>query len=260
MSAPRPAPSPGRPAATAVPEGWRPGPPDYVGIGAPGSRTSWWHGLILRHPHVALPTGRPGELHFFDDGWRRAPDETDLARYHAMFPRPPGSLAGEWTPTYLQQVWTPPLLRRAAPDARLLVVLRDPVARFRADMAEPRDRPGGSPTPRAAANAAFSRGLYADQLLRLWRAFPREQVLVLQLERCVSDPRRELERTFTFLGLPPHATSGIDPDSGVIADAAADPAPSDWSTEQLARHYETENARLAELLPDLELALWRVPR
>ena len=96
--------------------------------------------------------------------------------------------------------WTPPLLRQAAPEARLLVLLRDPVERFRSGrtLAENRFRVGA--TARAAANAAFNRGLYADQLLRLWRAFPRDQVLVLQYERCVADPPGQLAAHLRFPG------------------------------------------------------------
>ena len=93
--------------------------------------------------------------------------------------------------------WTPRLLRRAAPDARLLVLVRDPVERFRSGRTLAENRLTVGSTARAAANAAFGRGLYADQLLRLWRVFPREQVLVLQYERCVADARSELRRTFT---------------------------------------------------------------
>jgi hypothetical protein len=261
MAGPRHAPDHDGAGAAAVPDGWRPGPPDYVGVGTSGSGTAWWHGLIRQHPDVARLPGRPEALRFFDDGWQRSLDDDDLARYHAMFARPPGALAGEWTPDYLQQVWTPPLLRLTAPEARILVLLRDPVERFRDDLAGADE---GSrrrqPTSRAAANAAFSRGLYADQLSRLWRAFPREQVLVLQSERCVIDPRRELERTFTFIGLSPEAAADIDPGHRGDAVTAAVPVVDDWQSEQLARHYAPELARLAALLPELDLSLWRAAR
>ena len=110
--------------------------------------------------------------------------------------------------------WTPALLREAAPEARLLVLLRDPVERFRSGRTLAENRLTVGSTARAAANAAFNRGLYADQLLRLWRAFPREQVLVLQYERCVADARAQLARTFVFLGLEPDVPSAWIPDGG----------------------------------------------
>ena len=37
---------PGPPEPPKVPEGWRPGPPHYVGVGAQKAGTSWWNRLI----------------------------------------------------------------------------------------------------------------------------------------------------------------------------------------------------------------------
>ena len=124
--------------------------------------------------------------------------------------------------------WTPALLRRAAPEARLLVLLRDPVERFRSGTTLAENRFTVGSTARAAANAAFNRGLYADQLLRLWQAFPREQVLVLQYERCVADPRGELARTYAFIGLAPDVPRVVDPAARVNESPGPKVALSDW--------------------------------
>ena len=143
-------------------------------------------------------------MHFFDPFWdgsfgderRRAlPARTSRARS--------GTIAGEWTPRYMYDVWTPALLARRAPaDARLLVSLRDPLERYRSHL---RTRIAALPDERvssaATAAIALSRSLYAYPLLRVLRHFPREQVLVLQHERCRRRPAGELRRTFEFLGL-----------------------------------------------------------
>jgi hypothetical protein len=240
-------------------EEWRTGPPDYVGVGTARSGTSWWDSLVNAHPQVTRPPTTPKEVHFFDDRWQGSLDESDVARYHALFARPPGHLSGEWTPGYMLDAWAPALLRRAAPDARLLVLLRDPVERFRSGRTLAENRLTVGSTARAAANAAFSRGLYADQLLRLWSAFPREQVLVLQYERCVGDPRGQLLRTFEFLGLEPTVPPGLDLTTRVNPSRGAKVSLDPWQEDQLVRHYAAESLRLAELVPDLDLALWRMP-
>ncbi len=161
-----------------------------MGVGTARSGTSWWDSLINQHPAVFRQAGTPKEVHFFDGLWADGLRPGDVERYHALFARPAGAISGEWTPGYMLDAWTPALLREAAPDARLLVLLRDPVERFRSGRTLAENRFTVGSTARAAANAAFNRGLYADQLLRLWRAFPREQVLVLQYERCVADTPR----------------------------------------------------------------------
>jgi hypothetical protein len=231
-----------------------------VGVGVAHAGTAWWDRLILAHPGVTRAPAFPDSVDFFRGRWRDGLDDAAASRYHAWFPRPPGALAGEWTVTYMLDAWVPPLLRRAAPDARLMVLLRDPVTRFRSGRVGDEGRGRRAVTARAAANASFSRGLYADQLARLWSAYPRDQVLVLQYERCLDDPRAELRRTYAFLGLDP------GPADEVGASRPDDPpttSPDDVLDERqaatLARAYAPENARLAALLPDLDLGLWIPP-
>jgi hypothetical protein len=117
-------------------------------------------------------------------------------------------VAGEWTPDYLHLPWVPNLLAEAAPDALLLVLLRDPVERFRSGLAHERTRRGR--VVLEAAAAAVSRGFYDEALARWTVHFDPSQILLLQYERCVADPRAELARTYRFLGLEPFTPDGID--------------------------------------------------
>jgi len=243
-----------------APEGWRAGAPDYVGVGTARSGTTWWDSLINAHPHVSRPPQTPKEIHFFDGLWASALTEADIKRYHGHFARPDGHVSGEWTPGYMLDVWTPALLRQAAPGARLLVLLRDPVERFRSGRTLAENRFTVGSTARAAANAAFSRGIYADQLLRLFAVFPREQVLVLQYEQCVADPSAQLERTYVHIGLPPEIPAGLDLGGRVNESRGPKVSLSTWQEDQLRRRYAPENERLAALLPELDLALWKAPR
>ena len=244
-----------------APKGWTVGPPDYVGVGTARSGTTWWDSLVRAHPRVSRHAETPKEVHFFDGLWREAMNEADVRRYHGFFARPSGHLSGEWTPGYMLDVWTPRLLRQAAPDARLLVLLRDPVERFRSGRTLAENRFTVGATARAAANAAFNRGIYADQLQRLWNVFPREQVLVLQYERCVADPATELRRTWEFIGLEPEIPAGLELDARVNESRGPKISLNEWQQEQLVRRYAPENARLAAMLPhELDLALWQAPR
>jgi hypothetical protein len=236
-------------------EGWTYGPPDFVGVGAQKAGTSWWYSLIARHPGVHHRGSRTKELHYFDRFFGAPFGPEDVEEYHRQFPRPPGTIAGEWTPGYLSDFWMPPLLRRAAPDARLLVILRDPVERYRSGLTHTAGL-SRDPLRRADAIGGFVRGLYARQLEGLWRHFPREQVLVLQYERCQKDTAAELGRTLSFLGLDPTAVPVVDlerrvnetviPKVEIPADVGA----------ALTEEYRADVARLCDLVPELDLSLW----
>jgi len=177
--------------------GGEPAPPDYIGVGALGSGTGWWHAMLLAHPEIGPPRGRRRALHHFDRFCASEMTEADVAEYHARFPRRAGTIRGEWTGRYMFDGWTPPLLRRAAPDARLLVMISDPVERYRAILADRlAKREAGEPV---FMTDVVERRSFASQLARLRRYFDPERILVLQFERCRREPLVQYRRTLDFL-------------------------------------------------------------
>ena len=219
-------------------------------MGAQRSGTTWWYDLIASHPGVH--DGVAKELHFFHRYSQRAFTPADADVNASYFPRPSGTRAGDWSPGYLAHFWAPPCLREAAPEARVLVLLRDPVERYISGVGlQSETRRSGA----ASASAAFRLGLYGSQLEHLLRSFPPEQVLVLQFERCVKDPATELGRTYEFLGLDA-AFSPPDLASPRNAARVAKPTIDDDHRRWLVEGYEREVAHVAELAPTLDLALW----
>jgi hypothetical protein len=241
------------PAPPHCPAGWRTGPPDFIGIGVQRCGTTRWFDLIASHPEV-VTTLRQRELHYFDRFYAGHTAQ-DIAGYHDYFPRDERT-TGEWTPLYLSAPWIPSMLAQAAPDARLLVIVRDPVERYLSGLeldARVAAR-RGAPLSRYAPLEAFVRGLYHGQLQRLLGCFDRSQLLLLQYERCTRDPLPELRRTFEFLGL-----SDID----FAADVSAHPkrqrekpqlAPD--TREAYVGAYTEDVLRLAADFPEIDLALW----
>jgi hypothetical protein len=240
------------------PPGWRLGPPDFVGVGAQRCGTSWWYrGTMRSHPGV-VRVAKPGkELHYFDRFWAgEAPDDF-VERYHALFPRPPGAITGEWTPRYMVDFWSMRLLREAAPDARLLIMLRDPIERLRSGIQRERmlADEAGAPFELAHLSEAVYRGLYYEQIRGVLELYPREQVLILQFERCLADPFAEMRRTQEFLGLEPldelpdklrrhKRPPGTKPDLSAAR------------VDELRRRFHDDVAHLAGLCPELDLELW----
>ncbi len=228
-------------------------PPDFVGVGVQKAGTTWWWSLISRHPRVWCRSYTVKEQHYFDDLAGTAPEELDAAAYHRLFARPRGMRAGEWTPRYLFDPWAVPLLAAAAPEARILVLLRDPVERYLSGRAHFMRRSGGEDDE--VEEDAVARGLYADQLDRLFACFSRDRVLVLQYEHVLSDVLGELRRTYRFLDLP---------DSFVPASASARVNETTWArpgidderAAMLVELYRPQLERLERLLPDFDFSLW----
>ncbi len=251
-----------------------PGPPDFVGVGALGAGTGWWHSLLLAHPEIEPPDARRSALHFFDRFCATEMTDADVAAYHARFPRRDGVLSGEWTGRYMFDAWTPPLLRRAAPDAKLLVLLSDPIELYRAVFTE-RMAKNGEGDQLYMADVVDRRS-FGAQLARLHRFFDREQILVLQFEQCRRDPVRQYHRTLEFLGVrdasfTPWRLRGraarrllelVVPrrfGARVAGRPAAQPEPAPlWPDLEASLHtaLDPDVEALRELAPELDLTLW----
>ena len=231
------------------------GPPDFVGVGTQRSGTTWWFRLLVSHPGIRAPRRRRKELHFFDRFCTREMQDSDIKRYHRLFPRADGQIVGEWTPRYMRDVWTPLLLQRAAPRAKLLVLLRDPIERFRSGVPHRMTR-NPRLTHEILAIDAFERSRYAVQLRRLREFFDEEQILVLQYERCRLDPLGEYGRTLRFLGAAPgHEPEELERLRGTTMASKKEPL---WRDLELALRtaLEPDVEQLCELVPGLQLELW----
>ena len=244
------------PPAPDPPAGWRTGPPDFVGVGAQRSGTTRWFDLIVAHPEVAEPLATRKELHYFDRFHSDPFTAGDAAAYSEYFPRPQGLRTGEWSPSYLPSPWAPAMLAAAAPYARLLVLLRDPVERYVSALQRHQRvaLASGQPLNAMAPLDAFTRGLYHAQLSRLLKRFPRSQVLILQYERCTAEPRSELRRTYEFLGL---RETGFLP----TLDAHPNRQPDKLELHpevrgMLVEAYAEEVALLIADYPEIDVSLW----
>jgi hypothetical protein len=183
--------------------------PEFVVLGAQKAGTSTLYAGLAAHPQV-VPALRK-EVHAFDTG------PVDARRYRANFPtlaaraaveRATGlpAITGEATPFYLFHPLAPARAHAVIPDALLVVVLRDPVARAvsgyhhavrfgderrpielaldpgREEPLAPPDDARSYDSRRSAARRRgyLARGRYAEQLERWFAHYPREQVLVLE--------------------------------------------------------------------------------
>lgn len=241
---------------------WVTGPPDFIGVGAQRSGTTWWWRLLCDHPRIHDSAVK--ETHFFDRYYSRELNATGLGEYHRLFARPVGFLTGEVCPSYISCFWIPRLLHQAAPDARIIVMLRDPLRRYQSGLSHELDTLKKSVRRRRhtyvgalAARAALTRSLYGRQLQWLFEYFDRSQVLLMQYERCLQDPVRELQRTYSFVGAEPaHHT----PSDSLIARRSRSSPPQIVLPEELSDAVRQEIRRdveeLTQFAPEIDLDLW----
>jgi Sulfotransferase family len=246
------------------------GPPDFVGVGALGSGHGWWLSLLLTHPEIEPPDAKRRALHFFDRFCADEMTAADVAAYHARFPRRPGTICGEWTGRYMLDGWTAPLLKRAAPDAKLLVMLSDPIERYRAVFMQ--RKATLEKGERLFMTDVVDRRSFGAQLARLHRFFDPERILVLQFERCRRDPAGQYRRTLEFLGVRdtafvPRRVRPVGLIDRVLPRRVGErltrrPSPTRteplWPDVEASLHaaLDPDVAALKQLVPELDLALW----
>ncbi|HET9672118.1 MAG TPA: sulfotransferase [Actinomycetota bacterium] len=176
--------------------------PTFLGIGVPRAGTTWLHSLLASHPAVYLPTQRK-EIRFFD----RHYDE-GTAWYERFFCPPQEReryrAIGEISPQYLYDPRCPDRIAELLPDAKLIVMLRHPVARAYSQygfVIQRRGYRGSFDAFVASRPRALEMGHYATYLAAYRRRFERDRILLLLFEEAVGEggnARGELAR---FLGI-----------------------------------------------------------
>ena len=200
--------------------------PDFLIAGVPKAGTTALHAALAPHPGLYLSPvkepkffltdgppprhGGPGDVQTYQEHvWRR--DD-----YEALFAAAPdGALLGEATPFYLHDLDSHARIKALVPQARLVVLLRDPVDRAHSNWThlwnaglEPEAdflaACRAEPARIAAGWAQFwhyvGLGRYGRQIEHLYRHFPREQVLLLRYRELKDDPAATLDRVCAFLG------------------------------------------------------------
>ena len=202
--------------------------PDFFIAGAPKAGTTALHAALARHQALYMSAvkepkffltdgppparGGPGDVQTYREHvWRRED-------YEALFdPAPAGVLRGESTPFYLYNKAALRRIRALIPDARIIVILRDPVERAHSNWTHMWSagldpigdvvRACAEEDRRIAAGWAdfwhyTALGRYGEQLEHLYTVFPRDQVMVLRYRALIENPAGVLDRICAFLCVP----------------------------------------------------------
>ena len=202
--------------------------PDFFIIGAPKCGTSSLFHYLGGNPKIFLPSNK--EPHFYakdmytrDTGLSRRVE--DRSRYMKLFePAQSGQFTVDASTWYLFSHQAVPAILRDRPDARFIVMLRNPVDMalslhrhhvrklyddiddfweawsLNATRASGKSLPRYCPDPKMLHYREACR--FAPMLERLFALVPREQVHVVVFEDFVRDPRQAYLNALAFLGVP----------------------------------------------------------
>lgn len=208
--------------------------PAFLIVGAQRCGTTSMYRTLAQHPAVLKPVRQKG-VHYFDTdyqrglGWYRAHFALEHTARSVQARTGVRPLAFESSPYYLFHPLAAQRIAKDLPQARLLVLLRDPVERaysayeherargyetepFETALELERSRLRGEvermaldPTYYSYChqhNAYVARGEYVDQLDRLERVLGRERIHVIDSHDFFERPEMVLPAVLDFLGLP----------------------------------------------------------
>lgn len=248
--------------------------PSFLIAGAQRSGTTTLFRLLSEHPNLVRPTLVKGTGYFDDHHhrgrrWYRAhfPIRA-LARWRASGPGPLASF--ECSGYYMCHPLAPGRIAAELPDARVVVMLRDPVDRaisahghelnrgfesasFIEAIAAEERRISGE-VDRLAADehyrsfehrhhAYLARGEYAGQVAALMDALGKDRVYVMDADAFFADPQREFAALQEWLGLPVWLPEHVDRWNA----GAREPLPAAWR-DRLDTHFEPYDRALADLI------------
>ncbi len=219
--------------------------PDFVVIGSHKCGSSSLYYYLSQHPQI-LPAAVK-EVHFFDGNFEKGP-----LYYRAYFPLrseiddrkkqlAKTVITGEATPNYLFFPHVPRRMAQVVPEAKLIVLLRDPVHRafshymhnrrskhrktdreplsFEEAIAQESERLRGERERMLAEESYYSnayrfyaycqRGIYVEQLQEYGKFFDRSRIFVLKSEDFFNNTAEAYGRVLKFLGLDPHVPADL---------------------------------------------------
>lgn len=176
---------------------------------------------LRENPQIFMPDRK--ELHYFDDeslDW----ENPDYSGYEAMFKGlRKGQIAGEATPIYMYWRLCAERIRRYNKRMKIVVVLRNPVERayshwmmewnrgneemsFRDAIREELKKMRVEPSRQDRVRSYVERGMYSEQVGRLFDAFGRRNVLLIKHEDLLMSHRVMMDKVQRFIGARPVET------------------------------------------------------
>ena len=201
--------------------------PDFYVVGAGRAGTTSVSRYLSQHPGIFVPSSKSSSFFYARDlsGSPLAKKGASIPEwfvrdevgYHGLYsPAPAGSICGDVSPVYLASTRVAGRIAAARPDAKILVLLRNPVDRvYSRYVGRRRDGLERIPTfeelvereidtdlVRDDAHASYlASGMIAHHLRTYFEAFPRENIQIHFYEEFAGDTPRVMASICRFLGV-----------------------------------------------------------
>jgi len=182
------------------------------------------HAFLRAHPEVFMPSAK--EIHYFGSDLQGLPYELDQERYHALFRGTEGKRrVGATCAMALYSNQGAEEIRREVPDAKIVMLLRDPVEMMyafhselvyqgmehvkdfrKAVLLEPERKRGRGLPQNSLPPSIFlycEMASYAEQVHRFYAHFPQEQIHVILFDDFQKDLPGVYRRLLQFLEVNP---------------------------------------------------------
>jgi len=207
--------------------------PDFYLIGSQKSGTTSLFEYLLQHP--SIPSNLSKDIRFFDKyynkgvNWYKLYFPINTKKFLKQNLQNNNFCIGDGTERYLDYPHTPERIKKLTPNAKFIILLRDPITRTHSHYnfnvnrgIESRsfenaieyekkiisvefDKMLKNPSYYSDDYFKFSyidRSIYVKKLKRWMEVFPKEQFLILQSEKFFEDPSKVYNQVLKFLNLP----------------------------------------------------------
>jgi len=190
---------------------------NFIVAGTQKGGTSALNKYLKEHGKISMAQIK--EVHYFDTESNFV-GEADYSQYESSFELFSNQkILGEATPVYMYWYAAPRRIWEYNPQMKIILILRNPIERAYSHWNMNRTRDSDSSSFMEAirneearckealpiqhrAYSYIDRGLYSEQIRRLWHFFPKDQVLIIKSQDLRDSPSPTLASIARFLEIP----------------------------------------------------------
>lgn len=171
--------------------------PDFVGIGAPRTGTTWLFEMLKSHPEIQIPSKKA--LNFFNEHFDRGE-----SWYFEQFDSFKEKVVGEISPLYFGHSHLAERLFNSVPQTKLILIVREPVERLKSHVKlinTLREKNASVEERVKELPLLLEHGLYFKHIQEILKYFSEDQLLILSNKEIGTNPKMVYGKVVEFLNV-----------------------------------------------------------